>query len=423
MNLIHYTFRNLSVALGIVLLLWAVFFYVRMIGEVEDETDDSLEHYKERIIREALADSTLLTDHLDILTKYYIREVPAQEADWSADEYYDSAIYSEADREEVPVRALSTYFRTASGRCYHLTVMTSTLEKDDLIEAIFHSIVLLYLVLLGCILTVTHWVFRKSLHPFYRLIDWLDRFKPGKTNPPLVNPTRIAEFRLLNRTIGETIRRHEELYIRQKEFVENAAHEWQTPLAVCLNKLEWLSENPACSEAQLQEIAALYRTLSAVARQNKSLLLLSRIENKQFPDTHPVALNPLARRIAADLSELYEHKRIRLQTNETGPLTYRLNESLAETLLANLIKNAFIHNRPGGFVAITLTPTTFVVRNSGPADTPLDTGRLFDRFGIRRSGPDSTGLGLALVKAIADLYSLGLHYRYDACHEFKIVFP
>ena len=423
MKLLHYTFRNLSVALGIVLLLWAVFFYIQIIREVEDETDDSLEYYKERIIRQALADSTMLTDHLDIMSKYYIREVPAGEADLSADERYDSSVYSEAEREYVPVRVLSTYFRTADGRYYHLTVHTSTLEKDDLVEAIFHSIVLLYLVLLGCVLAVTHWVFRKSLRPFYQLIGWLERFKLGKENPPLDNPTRIAEFRILNRTIRETTRRHEELYIRQKEFVENAAHELQTPLAVCLNKLELLSENPACSESQLQEIAGLQRTLGAVVKLNKTLLLLSRIENKQFPDTHPVVLNLLAGRIAGDLAELYEHKRIGLTVQASATLEYRMNESLAATLLTNLIKNAFIHNRPGGFVEIVFSADTFIIRNSGPADKPLDIEKLSARFGTRHPGRDSTGLGLALVKAIATFYSLGLHYSYDGCHAFKITFP
>lgn len=423
MKLLHYTFRNLSVALGIVLLLWAVFFYIQIIGEVEDETDDSLEYYKERIIQQALVDPAMLTDHLDIMSKYYIREVPAHEADLSADERYDSSIYSEAEMEYVPVRVLSTYFRTADGRYYHLTVTTSTLEKDDLVEAIFRSIVLLYLVLLGCVLAVTHWVFRKSLRPFYQLIDWLKRFKLGKENPPLDNPTRIAEFRILNRTIQETTRRHEELYIRQKEFVENAAHELQTPLAVCLNKLELLSENPACSESQLQEIAGLQRTLGAVVKLNKTLLLLSRIENKQFPDTHPVELNGMAERIAGDLSELYEHKRIGLSIEATAALVYRMNESLAATLLTNLIKNAFIHNRPGGFVEIVLTADAFVIRNSSPAETPLDIEKLFDRFGARNPGSDSTGLGLALVKAIAAFYSLDFRYRYVNCHEFKITFP
>ena len=48
------------------------------------------------------------------------------------------------------------------------------------------------------------------------------------------------------------------MYNQQKQFVENASHELQTPLAICMNKLELLSEDPDCTEEQLSEIAEEY---------------------------------------------------------------------------------------------------------------------------------------------------------------------
>ena len=82
MKLIHYTFRNLSIPLLIILTAWACCFYFVIMHEIDDETNDSLENYKEIIIKSVLADSTLLRDHVDIMTKYYIREVPEAEADF-----------------------------------------------------------------------------------------------------------------------------------------------------------------------------------------------------------------------------------------------------------------------------------------------------------------------------------------------------
>ena len=81
MKLIHYTFRNLSIPLLIILTAWACCFYFVIMHEIDDETNDSLENYKEIIIKSVLADSTLLRDHVDIMTKYYIREVPEAEAE------------------------------------------------------------------------------------------------------------------------------------------------------------------------------------------------------------------------------------------------------------------------------------------------------------------------------------------------------
>ena len=74
MKLIHYTLRNLFVPILVIFAAWGCVFCLMILHEVEDETNDSLENYKEIIIRSALADSTLLKDHVDIMTRYYIRE-------------------------------------------------------------------------------------------------------------------------------------------------------------------------------------------------------------------------------------------------------------------------------------------------------------------------------------------------------------
>lgn len=423
MKLVHYTFRKLSIALAIVLLLWAVFFYIRILQEVDDETNDSLEYYKELIIKQALADSTLLADHVDIMTKYYIRKVAPGEADLSKNEYYDSFIYSEIEKEYEPVRVLRTYFRTADGAYYRLTINTSTLEKEDMVEAIFWSIVLLYGILLACILGVSHFVFRKSMRPFYYVIRWLNNFRLGKPSAPFINETEVDEFKTLNRAIRETIRKSEELYTRQKEFVENAAHELQTPLAICMNKLELFSENPACTEEQLTEIENLQQALSQIIKLNKSLLLLSRIDNNQFPETKDIDLNTLIRTVTGDLAEIYAHKQIRVSIIEPGTLRCRMNESLAATLVTNLIKNAFVHNKPEGFIRISVSGHEWHICNSGESEHVLPADKLFSRFALKGPKKESTGLGLAIVKAITTLYAIRITYSYENGHIFKLIFP
>ncbi|MCD7848937.1 MAG: hypothetical protein LUH63_03870 [Parabacteroides sp.] len=78
MRLRQYTLRNLSVPLLLILSAWACAFYITIIREINEETDESLTNHKMLIIKAALADSTLLTDHVDILTQYYIREISRQ---------------------------------------------------------------------------------------------------------------------------------------------------------------------------------------------------------------------------------------------------------------------------------------------------------------------------------------------------------
>ena len=206
-----------------------------ILHEVEDETNDSLENYKEIIIRSALADSTLLKDHVDIMTRYYIREVPESEAKLDKDEFYDATVYIEIEQEYEPVRALRTYFMTKDRKFYELTLELSTLEQEDMIETIIWSMAVLYIALISCILFVIHRGFKRSFKPLYMLLSWLKSFQVGKYNPPLNNPTPIEEFKILNETVQESVNQSDKLYNKQRHFVENAAHELQTPLAVCMN--------------------------------------------------------------------------------------------------------------------------------------------------------------------------------------------
>ena len=423
MKLSHYTLRHLFLPMLLLFAVWGWVFYLMVLHEVEDETDDTLENYKEIIIRSALADSTLLKDHTDVMSRYYIREVPAEEAKLDEDEFFDSTVYIEIEKEYEPVRVLRTYFMTDNRRYYELTVEISTLEEEDMIETMVWGMLALYVLLIGCVMLVIHYGFKKSFRPLYRLLDWLKTFQVGKPVIPLDNPTPIDEFKTLNEAAEESSLRSNTLSTRQKQFVENAAHGLQTPLAICLNRVELMSENPDCTEAQLQEIAGLHRTLSDIIRLNKTLLLLTRIENNQFPDTRELNLNQLVRHMTADFSEIYESKALDLQIKEEGTLLCTMNESLASTLVANLLKNAFAHNHERGSIEICLTRTRLTIANTS-ADRPLDAALLFGRFARQSRRQESTGLGLAIAKAIADLYSIQIDYRYEGGkHLFTLIFP
>lgn len=421
MKLIHYTFRNLSIPLLIILTAWACCFYFVIMHEIDDETNDSLENYKEIIIKTVLADSTLLHDHVDIMTKYYIREVPESEADLDKDEFFDSTTYIEIEMEDEPVRVLRTWFMTADRKYYELTIETSTLEKEDMAEAIFVSIIILYVSLLCCILLVSHFVFKSSFRPLYTLVKWLKEYRPGKQQAPLVNQTKVEEFKILNQAIQTATNRSTEMYNQQKQFVENASHELQTPLAICMNKLELLSENPDCTEEQLSEIAGINHTLRGIIKMNKSLLLLSRIDNKQFPDTSEIDFNKLINKYLPDFEDMYEYKNIHVTYTETGTLIYTMNESLASTLLSNLLKNSFIHNIESGSIAISVTGRTLTISNSSES-TGLNEATLFNRFEKQTHKKESTGLGLAIVKSIISIYGIDIKYEYNGLHKFILTF-
>ena len=409
MKLIHHALRHLLIPFLLIFTIWGAVFYFLIIHEINDETNDTLENYKELIIRSAIRDSSFLKNHDGLMTRYYIREIPKEEADVDKVRFFDTTTYIEIEMEYEPVRVLQTCFRMADDRYYELTIEMSTLEKDDMIETIATSIAICYLLLILCMLIVSHWAFRKSTRPLYKLLDWLDRFRVGQPHEPLDNPTSVHEFKTLNQVVEESTRRSTELYNKQKQFVENAAHELQTPLAVCVNKLELL---------------ALHQTVSGIVRLNKSLLLLSRIDNRQFPDEKEIRLDQQIQAQLDDLEMLYEDKKIKVDTSRLEPLLVQMNESLATALTINLLKNAFVHNHEGGTIEVVSDQRHLLVANTGEHPGELDRDNLFARFGKQSQRKESNGLGLAIVKSIAELYGLKLSYRYQSeKHIFQIFFP
>lgn len=278
----------------------------------------------------------------------------------------------------------------------------------------------LYGVLLVTLLTINIWVYYRSMHPLYVLLGWLDNYTIGKETPLPDLHTSITEFRKLRAAAQKTIERNKAIYEQQKQFIGNASHELQTPLAICQNRLEMLAEQEETTEGQLMEINKIQETLTYIIRLNKSLLFLSKIENGQFRDKQQICFNDLIRRQVEDYREIYAHKGITLKMEEQGRLEAEMSETLATALIGNLLKNTYVHNVRQGSILITVTSRSLRFCNSG-AKEALDPQRVFERFYQgRHASPGSSGLGLSISQAICHLYHIQIRYSYNGLHCFEL---
>lgn len=413
MKLIYRIIIRITLTLTLILTVWAAFFYATMINEVNDEVDDSLENYSEIIIIRALAGEELPSENNGSNNQYYLTEVTEAYARQHDEiQYKDSLVYIIEKGETEPARILTTIFRNDEGRYYELTVSTPSIEKDDLKNAIQVWIVILYIALLLCIISISIWVFYRNMHPLYILLHWMDSYQMGKKNRPLENDTRITEFQKLNDAAIRYTERMEQLFEQQKQFIGNASHEIQTPLAICRNRLEMLMEDSSLSEKQLDELIKTYQTLEYITKLNKSLLMLTKIDNGQFADTKNLNLNILLKRYLEDYQEVYNHQNITVNVVEHDIFHVTMNESLAVALLTNLLKNAFVHNINNGHIRIYVTKNSIIFRNTG-IKRSLDKEHIFERFyqGSKKEG--SSGLGLAIADSICRLQNLTISYRFD----------
>lgn len=423
MKLIHNIAVRLSVALLPVIGLWAMVFYFVIVDEINDEADDLLESYAEQLMVRKLSGKELPVTNIMTDGHYSISQVTESYADSQAGmEYYDSDFYISETDENEPARFLKTIFRDREGRCFELIVATPTFEKDDLIGTILWWILALYLILLLTVILIALVVLQKSMRPLYKILDWLNAYTPGKSHSRLSIDTDIHEFRQLEKVTTEATDRSDKAFEKQKQFIGNASHELQTPLAVLGGRIDWMLDNDSLGEESVGELVQMKRELGHIVRLNKTLLLLTKIDNDQFPDQTDVNLSSMVLSQKELYEEIFSSKRISCSVQVPDePVIIRMNETLASILVTNIIKNAFVHSPEGGTVALTLTENELVVANSG--DSPLDQSRIFDRFyqGSKKDG--STGLGLALAKTIADRNGLRLTYSYEnGMHLFRIGF-
>ena len=421
MKLFNRVLIHLLSGIFIILLGWAVFFYLGIMSEVNDEVDDSLEDYSELIITRSLAGKELPAHDSGSNNQYFLREVDESYVrSHQAISYRDSMIYIKEKNETEPARILTTLFKDKENRHYELSVFTPTIEKRDLQEAIFHLLIALFATLLIAILVINIWVFRRSMKPFYQLLNWLDKYRLGQENELLDISTYTTEFRKLNEAVKRYASHSEEIYRQQKLFIGNASHEIQTPLAVCQNRIEMLMEDESLSEEQLSELAKTYQTLEYVSKLNKSLLLLSKIDNSQFADSANVCINELVHRYMDDYQEVYDYKEIQITLNEKENFHLQINETLATMLITNLLKNAYVHNNEHGTIQIEIGKDYITFSNSGDLQ-PLDEKRVFERFYQGKKKEGTTGLGLAIVAAICRQCSLAVSYRFvNNMHEFHV---
>src|SRR5690606_21114521 len=210
-------------------------------------------------------------------------------------------------------------------------------------------------------------------------------------------------FADLQNAVNVLLQRTIKTYEQQKQFIGNASHELQTPLAIVINKLELLIEKGDLQNEQAENIAEVMRIIERLVRLNKSLLLLTRIENKQFFDNETVSVNEVVRQCINDMEDIAEYKKVKISFSGKANLITQTDISLAHIVISNLLRNAVYHNHVNGYVHIEILENTLRITNSGN-ESPIDEHQVFSRFHKSGKNSNGTGLGLAIVKAVCELY-------------------
>jgi len=412
---------------GVALVIYCVggvFFYLLFETILDRDNYDKLEVRKEYILKQlAKSDSVLLFQKYsgNLLS---IKSLP--KAGPAGDVFSDTIIYDQVEEADRPFRQL-TYNANVNGKSYQIQLRRPILEDINLIEGDIILVLLLFaafvlaLSLLNRKLSIILW------SPFYTILEKINSYKIEKAESIAslkFPPTKIDEFELLSAGIEKLIQRiHKEFKI-QKEFIENASHEIQTPLAIIANKLELLLGSPGLPREQMDLVNSSMRAVNRLSKLNESLLIISKIENSQFNMGDELSLNIVIDRILENLDEVTKIKSLKIVRRFKNYILVKMNPLLAEILLENLITNSVKHNIDGGTIRIISEKTLLTIENTG-AKPVGDPSKVFNRFVKLNTKSNSIGLGLSIVKSICETYGYNIDYTFvaeDNLHKIQIDF-
>ncbi len=296
------------------------------------------------------------------------------------------------------------------------------------LEAVEHmnrSIIIISVLTITLILFVTLFInrllFRKLWQPFYDTLKGLSLFRLGEKKSMFFGHSPIDEFNLLNSSLGLFIENADREYTGLKEFTENASHELQTPLAIVRSKLDVLIQDENLTETQGNAAASAYDALKRMIRLNHSLLLLTKIENRQFDISVEVDMKSLIKQKLVAYQELFHNKEIHV-VSSLEPTLIIMNTELTDILLNNLFSNAIRHSMSGETININLRNNRFVISNKGDGG-PLNPDQLFKRFAKSEQSTDHHGLGLSIVQQICAVSGWKAAYHFEkGFHHFTIDF-
>ncbi len=426
MKLLSYTSRIQLFYFLILFGIFSILFYVVLSWYVLRNVDEVLHNRKVNLLA-YLEDNPEVPfnedNPLDDFAFYAIDDAAFQKGN---ENYADTLIYEPVDDELDEYRKLICYVKL-HGNYYRLEIVEPHLEAPEMINTIGITLGGLYLGLALAFYLSQRIISRKIWKPFYEMLEKLRDFRVDKQRLPELPSSRIDEFRMLNETINELVLKNREVFDSQKQFIENASHEMQTPLSVIQTRLETLIGQAELTKGQAGIVEGIIGSTQRLKKLNKTLLLLSKIENRQFLLTDQINVNQIIRQSMEYYEEQKSTLNISVKIETDCQLTVQGNTMLTEILIQNLLKNAFLHNTENGTLAIRTGAKQLTIANTGykkaGEGSMLDKEKLFNRFYKQSGNSDSWGLGLSIAKKIADTSGWELCYRSDeALHIFEVNF-
>lgn len=262
----------------------------------------------------------------------------------------------------------------------------------------------LLMLLLWAGLWVSAWV---GLRPLRRLTELMARRAPDDLGPLPATGTHL-ELQPLVDTLNDKMARLHTLIERERAFFADAAHELRTPLAALGAQAHCLAGAQGAAERQ-QALQQLHSGVERCASVLDKLLQLARLDGGSLPvASSRVDVGGLLRQWVAEQAPRAIRRGSSLAYQGPESLSALADAQQLDAALACLIDNAIRHTPPGSDILVSLREEGEVCRiavsDDGPGIAPADRERVFERFVRLQADAVGSGLGLAVVRRVAELH-------------------
>lgn len=333
------------------------------------------------------------------------------------------------DDDTITYRILTDTF-TISRQTYLLEIgkKIASIQQDSVaLQRATIGVLIVLTLIMACIqLFYTRYL----LKPLGRIIRTrlIKKAFPFK-EPQRALATSTYDFRYLDQSISRLMQQVNQAFEKEKEFTSNASHELMTPVSIMQSKIENMMTDPDLPVDAIRKLEDTMRIMKRLKKIVNALLLISRIDNEQYNRNDQVAVKPMIREVLEELQHRAAEKSLTIEERLLdNTILHRVNKDLLFQLFYNLIHNAIRYNRPNGSIIISDAQQqnryTISISDTGIGMDAGESERIFDRFKKNTAQREGFGLGLSIVKSIADYQGIRIevHTQINRGSRFELLF-
>lgn len=386
---------------------------------VYGELDNHLLQHKIDLINQIDENASSLEDikELGILGSY----------EWIEIQKYDGAVSPNANHyatidtlrnpnkeiEEKSYRRLTTAINV-NDTYYTVRLYEEVASWEHISRTILLSVLAGLLIWILLLYILNQFVLHKVLAPFYETVSTLEHISnPSDLNETFPDTTTY-EINVLNRALNSMMQHIRSSFEDQKQFIQNASHELLTPLSIIRQKAEKILSNADQLDQQTIKAAGnIQDTAVRMSRLSNALLLISRVENRQYSLDEEVEITAIINNVIDELSDFINMKELVLKKQFDCSIQVKGNSELIQAAIYNIVQNAIKYTPTKASIILKTSceneQAIFSVLDEGPGIPEELLDSVFDRFQKTENhtdgfDDDSPGLGLSIVQSICRLH-------------------